>query len=222
MTDAVAQSIVVLNPDGKAISANRVALEYTGLSLEEVQATGFRERVFHPDDIARLHETRLRALSGTMPFENEQRVLRADGQYRWFLIQYKPVVDDDGHVACWYATGTDIEDRKRAENKLRQDERELRQLMDALPQHVLVLDKQGALLQEKRPPVRIHQALSRKICERDRLGNRRRAVCPGSHAAHDRNGLESRVARAPRRRSRALVRLHREPRPPEEEKQQSL
>src|SRR5712692_1575503 len=103
MTDAVAQSIVVLDPDGTATSANRVALEYTGLSLEEVQARGFRERVFHPDDIARLHETRLQALSGTMPFENEQRVRRADGQYRWFLIQYKPVVDDDGHVACWYA-----------------------------------------------------------------------------------------------------------------------
>src|ERR1700720_159248 len=97
MTDAVAQSIVVLDPDGKAIYANRVALEYTGLSLEEVQAAGFRERVFHPDDIARLHEARLRALSGTLPFENEQRVRRADGQYRWFLIQYKPVVDDDGH-----------------------------------------------------------------------------------------------------------------------------
>src|ERR1700751_5992573 len=147
MTDAVAQAIVVLDPDGKAISANRVALEYTGLSLAEVQAAGFRERVFHPDDIARLREGRLRALSGTLPFENEQRVLRADGQYRWFLIQYKPVVDDEGHVACWYATGTDIEDRKRAENKLRQDERELRHLLDALPQHVLVLDKDGALLQ---------------------------------------------------------------------------
>ncbi len=150
MTDAVAQSIVVLSPDGRAISANRVALEYTGLSLEEVKATDFRDRVFHPDDIARLNETRLRALSGTTPFENEQRVLRADGQYRWFLIQYNPVVDDNGRVACWYATGTDIEDRKRAENKLRQDERELRQLMDALPQHVLVLDKDGALLQANR------------------------------------------------------------------------
>jgi PAS domain S-box-containing protein len=150
LTDAVAQSIVVLNPDGKAIYANRVALEYTGLSLEEVQAAGFRERVFHPDDVTRLRETRLDALSGTRPFENEQRVLRADGQYRWFLIQYNPVVDDDGRVACWYATGTDIEDRKRAENRLRQDERELRQLMDALPQHVLVLDKDGALLQANR------------------------------------------------------------------------
>src|SRR5246127_3079983 len=150
MTDAVAQSIVVLNPDGKAISANRVALEYTGLSLEEVQATEFRERVFHPEETAGGGEPRLRALSGTTPFENEQRVLRADGQYRWFLIQYNPVVDDDGRVACWYATGTDIEDRKRAENKLRQDERELRQLMDALPQHVLVLDKDGALLRANR------------------------------------------------------------------------
>ena len=150
MTDAVAQSIVVLSPEGKAISANRVALEYTGLSLEQVQAAGFRERVFHPDDISRLRETRLRALAGTTPFENEQRVLRADGQYRWFLVQYNPVVDDNGRVACWYATGTDIEDRKRAENQLRQDERELRQLMDALPQHVLVLDKDGALLQANR------------------------------------------------------------------------
>src|SRR5713101_7581583 len=143
MTDAVAQSIVVLNPDGKAIYANRVALEYTGLSLGEVQDAGFRDRVFHPDDISRLRETRRHALAGTTPFENEQRVLRADGQYRWFLIQYNPVVDDNGRVARWYATGTDIEDRKRAENQLRQDERELRQLMDALPQHVLVLDKDG-------------------------------------------------------------------------------
>src|SRR5260370_49712 len=150
LTDAGGQQIVVLNADGQALSANRVALEYTGLSLEEVQATGFRERVFPPDDIARLHETGLRALSGTMPFENEQRVVRGEGQSRWFLMQSKPVVDDDGHVAGWYATGTDIEDRKRAENKLRQDERELRQLMDALPQHVLVLDKQGALLQANR------------------------------------------------------------------------
>jgi formate hydrogenlyase transcriptional activator len=127
MTDAVAQSIVVLDPDGKAISANRVALEYTGLSLEEVHATGFRERVFHPDDIARLRESRLRALAGTTPFENEQRVLRADGQYRWFLIQYNPVVDDNGRVACWYATGTDIEERKQAEDRMRNETVALRE-----------------------------------------------------------------------------------------------
>ena len=150
MTDAVAQSIVVLNPDGKAVYANRVALEYTGLSLDEMQADDFRERVFHPEDITRLRDDRQRALSGIVPFESEQRARRADGQYRWFLIQYNPVLDDKGRVTCWYATGTDIEDRKRAENKLRQDERELRQLIDFLPEHVLVLDTHGSLLQANR------------------------------------------------------------------------
>ena len=146
LPDAIAQCIVVLNSDGKAVYANRVALEYTGLSLEEVQADDFRERIFHPEDIARLRDTRHAALSGIVPFENEQRARRADGSYRWFLIQYNPVLDDKGCVSSWYATGTDIEDRKRAENQLRQDERELRQLIDFLPQHVLVLNPLGSLL----------------------------------------------------------------------------
>ena len=149
MTDAVAQTIVVLDPNGKAIYANRTTLEYTGLSLDDVRADGFRDRVFHPDDTARLGDSRELALSGTAPFENEQRALAADGQYRWFLIRYNPVVDD-GRVTCWYATGTDIEDRKRAETRLQQDERELRQLLDFLPQHVLVFDEDGALLQANR------------------------------------------------------------------------
>lgn len=69
------------------------------------------------------------------------------GQYRWFLIRYNPLLDDRGNVIRWYATGTDIEYRKQAENKLREEERELRQLIDFLPQHVLVLDKGGTLLQ---------------------------------------------------------------------------
>jgi PAS domain S-box-containing protein len=150
MTDAVAQSIVVLNPDGRAVYANRVALEYTGLTLEEVRADDFRERVFHPEDIARLRDTRQYSLTGIVPFENEQRARRADGEYRWFLIQYNPLLDDKGRVTHWYATGTDIEDRKQAENKLRQDERELRQLIDFLPQHLLVLDTGGSLLQANR------------------------------------------------------------------------
>jgi formate hydrogenlyase transcriptional activator len=146
-TDAIAQAIIVLDPDGRAIYANRVALEYTGLSLEEVRDEGFRKRVFHPDDVERLRAGRESAFAGTVPYENEQRARGRDGQYRWFLIQYNPLLDDSGRPIRWYATGTDIEDRKRSENKLRQDERELRQLIDFLPQHVLVLDGDGSVLQ---------------------------------------------------------------------------
>jgi formate hydrogenlyase transcriptional activator len=145
--DLIPQTIVVLSPDGKAIFANRVALEYTGLSLDEVRADNFRDRVFHPEDVQRFREERQKGLSGSVPFENEQRARGKDGKYRWFLIRYNPLIDERGNVVRWYATGTDIEYRKQAETKLRQEERELRQLIDFLPQLVLVLDKDGTLLQ---------------------------------------------------------------------------
>jgi len=147
IVDLIPQTIVVLNPEGKAIYANRVALEYMGLTIEEVRSDDFRERVFHHDDIQRLRKERDSALSGAIPFENEQRARGKDGSYRWFLVRYNTLLDGNGQIIRWYATGTDIEDRKQAETKLRQEERELRQLIDFLPQHVLVLDKDGTLLQ---------------------------------------------------------------------------
>jgi formate hydrogenlyase transcriptional activator len=127
MTDAIPQTIIVLNPDGKAIYVNRVALEYTGLSLDDVQGDDFRARVLHPDDVQRLREERQKALSGTAPFENEQRALGKYGKYRWFLIQYNPLLDESGKVIRWYATATDIDDRKRAEDRLRNETVALRE-----------------------------------------------------------------------------------------------
>jgi formate hydrogenlyase transcriptional activator len=130
MIDAVAQSILVLNPDGRAVFANRVALEYMGLSLDDVRAEGFRTRVFRADDIQRVRETRDNGLSGTVPFENEQRILGKGGKYRWFLIRYNPLLDDRGKVIRWYATGMDIEDRKQAEDRMRNENLALREEID--------------------------------------------------------------------------------------------
>ena len=127
ITDAIPQTIIVLNPDGRALYANRVALEYTGLSLDEVRADSFRARVFHPEDVQRLREERHKALSGTVPFENEQRALGKDGKYRWLLIRYNPILDEGGKVIRWYATGTDIDDRKRAEDRMRNETVALRE-----------------------------------------------------------------------------------------------
>jgi formate hydrogenlyase transcriptional activator len=146
-TDAIAQAIIVLDPQGKPTYANRVALDYTGLSLEDIRADGFRERVFHPEDVKRLSAGRQSGLAGNVPFENEQRTRGKDGSYHWFLIQYNPLLDENGRPKRWYATGTDIEHRKTSENKLRQDERDLRQLINFLPQHVLVLNADGSVLQ---------------------------------------------------------------------------
>jgi formate hydrogenlyase transcriptional activator len=130
MTDAIPQAILVLNPDGKAIYANRVALEYTGLSLDEVLAEDFPARVFHPDDVQKLREELPQALSAAAQFENEQRALGKDGKYRWFLIQYNPLLDENGIVIRWYATGTDIDDRKRNEERTGNENLALREQID--------------------------------------------------------------------------------------------
>src|SRR6266852_5783641 len=94
ITDAIPQTIVVQGPDGAPIYANQAVLDYTGLNMEDVIASDFRARIFHPEDLERLRNERWAALARGLPFEIEQRALRKDGQYRWFLIRYNPFRDE--------------------------------------------------------------------------------------------------------------------------------
>src|SRR6201987_3759941 len=130
ITDLIPQTIVVQDPSGIPIYANQATLDYTGLTAEDVIAPLFRERIFHPDDLERLREQRKAALGRGLPFEIEQRALRKDGQYRWFLIRYNPFRNEQGQVIRWYATGTDIDDRVRAEERTRNENLALREQID--------------------------------------------------------------------------------------------
>ena len=69
-----------------------------------------------------LREERRGALKRPLPFEYEQRALGKDGKYRWFLVRYNPLLDDQGTIDRWYATAFDIEDRKRAQEDARRSE----------------------------------------------------------------------------------------------------
>jgi formate hydrogenlyase transcriptional activator len=130
MIDAIPQTIVVLEPDGTVATANRTTLEYTGLEPERMSGSEWRERVFHPEDMERLKEERQQALARGLPFSLEWRARRKDGQYRWFLVQYNPLRDEQGRLLHWYATGTDIDDRKRAEQSVRNENQALRDEID--------------------------------------------------------------------------------------------
>src|ERR1700677_375304 len=130
IVDTIAQLVVFLSPDGDALYANRFTLEYTGLSLEDLKANNFRARVFHPDDVERVRAERRKALLRGIPFANEQRARRHDGQYRWFYIRYNPLRDEQGRAIRWYAAGIDIEDRKQAEDRTRQENFALREQID--------------------------------------------------------------------------------------------
>jgi formate hydrogenlyase transcriptional activator len=130
ITDAIPQAISVLAPDGTTLHANEFVLDYTGLSLEDVKADDFRARLFHPDDLERLQDELRKALSRGQPFEAELRARRKDGQYRWFLVRYNPFRDENGNIIRWYATGTDIEDRKQAEERVQKENLALREEID--------------------------------------------------------------------------------------------
>ena len=128
--DAIRQSIVVVAPDGTTLYANRVALDLTGLTVGEVDNEGFFARVFHPDDVDRVREERRVGLLEGLPFELEMRALFKSGQYRWQLLQYDPLKDERGQTLRWYVTTTDIDDRKRTEERLRNENLVLREEID--------------------------------------------------------------------------------------------
>jgi PAS domain S-box-containing protein len=130
IVDMIPQLIAVLAPDGQALYVNQSTLEYTGLAADQARGVEFRQRVFHPDDVERLGDERRRALERGEPFENEQRARRHDGMYRWFLIRYRPLRDERGRVVRWYATATDIDERKRSEDRIHNENLALREEID--------------------------------------------------------------------------------------------
>jgi PAS domain S-box-containing protein len=139
--DFAPQQVGVSGPDGRPLYANRAALEYFGISLDQWrgevalhQAThswlGSRLDLVHPDDREHfLSERKKRFLEGA-PHEFEARLRRHDGRFRWFLFRLNPLKDERGHVTRWYGTATDIEDRKQTEERLQQENVVLREEVD--------------------------------------------------------------------------------------------
>ena len=120
VVDFVPQIIVVIDGDGKWVRANRVAQEYTGLTEEEFRSLDVIGRIIHPADALRMRKARQHGFSGGEPFEIEARICDRDGAYRWFLFRYNPLVEG-GCVRRWYATATEIESRKQAEERVRRE-----------------------------------------------------------------------------------------------------
>jgi formate hydrogenlyase transcriptional activator len=104
---------VVLSGNGQqTLYANQTALDWTGSTLESVRAD-------HQEQFSR-----------GLPFDLEICVQKTSGENRWLLIQYNPLKDEQGQVIRWYGTATDIDDQKRAEERLRNENLVLREEID--------------------------------------------------------------------------------------------
>jgi formate hydrogenlyase transcriptional activator len=147
IVDIVPHHIAIATPDGTSVYGNHVMLDYYGPTLEGVQDTDIGVRRFmHPDDIEPYLATWERGFAEGATWETEGRFRRRDGEYRWFLVRGTPLRDGEGRILRWYVTGTDIDDRKKAEDKVRQDERELRMVLDFVPEIVIEVDVHGRVL----------------------------------------------------------------------------
>jgi PAS domain S-box-containing protein len=111
-------------PDGRLEYWNQNLIDFVGLPFDEIVGFGFY-RMFHPDDIEPMRTAWEEILQSKRGRPVDARIRRADGEYRWFNLRQNPLMDPDGNVIRWYGVVVDIEDRKRAEESLRQSQSDL-------------------------------------------------------------------------------------------------
>jgi formate hydrogenlyase transcriptional activator len=129
MLDSTPQIIVLVSPRRERLYANRFALAYLGLSLEEWRKSSFLTEL-HPDDVDRVKALVDRSAARPADYEWDVRLRKGDGTYRWFLVRYNPLRDDQGEVIRWYLACTDIDEHKRAEERLQEENVALREEID--------------------------------------------------------------------------------------------
>jgi formate hydrogenlyase transcriptional activator len=127
--DLAPQHIGEFGPDGSRLYTNKAALDYYGLTLEQWQNADLK-RLLYPEDAERVWSEVQNSFFSGSRYETEVRLLRNDGKYRWFLFRLDPVRDEQARIVRLYAAGTDIEDRKQAEQRLRHENVALREEID--------------------------------------------------------------------------------------------
>ena len=130
--DSIPGLVCTLNPAGQIDQANRPLLDFFGMTLEELNSWGTNGAV-HPDDLPRVIAELTHSMTSGTAYDSELRYRRADGIYRWSQTRILPVRDTEGRITRWYGLITDIDDRKRAEEKLRESEYEARLIVDSIP-----------------------------------------------------------------------------------------
>jgi PAS domain S-box-containing protein len=127
--DFTPQLVAVFGPQRERLYINRMALDYFGITAHKWHHSPPATEI-HPDDLERLETHWDRARLTGVASDIELRLCGGDGSWRWFLARYNPVNDAHGKVLRWYVSCTDIQDRKRAEERLQRENVALREEID--------------------------------------------------------------------------------------------
>jgi PAS domain S-box-containing protein len=131
--------------DGARDYCSKGWVEYTGIKSSEAAGSAWL-KAYHPEDRdAHMAKWRASTSSGEL-FKSEARILGVDGKYRWFLTQGVPLRDESGKILRWYGTNVDIDERKRAEEALRESEEQWKAAFESNPVMYFMVDSTGTAL----------------------------------------------------------------------------
>ena len=136
IVDSIPAMVWTALPDGRRDFVNRRWLEYTGLTLEEGLGDGFI--AMHPEDRAKFLEKWEAARDAGAALEIDIRLRSLWGEYRWFQHRLVPLRNAENKISKWIAVTIDIEERKAADDAVREQARQLQQVMDLVPLHMFV------------------------------------------------------------------------------------
>jgi diguanylate cyclase (GGDEF)-like protein/PAS domain S-box-containing protein len=117
MAEAVPEIIWTATPEGADDYFNQRTFDYTGLTYEQMQGSGWSTLV-HPDDLDYVLAKWTDALRTGMPYDVEYRLRRKDGAFRWFVTRANPIRDESGKIVKWFGSTTDIEGQKQNQTNL--------------------------------------------------------------------------------------------------------
>ncbi|WP_167458705.1 PAS domain-containing protein [Mesorhizobium kowhaii] len=113
-----------LGPEGEQTRLNQRALDYIGVRFEDLVRLGW-QKFLHPDDLAETAKAFSHAIQTGTSYEAVHRIRRADGEYRWHHARGEPLRDEQGCIVQWYGLSVDIDEAKKAEERLRRSEAHL-------------------------------------------------------------------------------------------------
>ncbi|PZV18082.1 MAG: hypothetical protein DCF22_02205 [Leptolyngbya sp.] len=145
LADNMSQLAWMADSNGWIFWYNHRWFEYTGTTLEEMQGWGWQQ-VHHPDHVDLVTTYFRQCLETGKTWEDTFPLRGKDGNYRWFLSRAIPIKDKADNIVQWFGTNTDISDRKRIEEELRQKNAILDVVNESAPTPIFVKDRQGRII----------------------------------------------------------------------------
>ncbi len=116
LADNMSQLAWIADSKGWIFWYNKRWFDYTGTTLSDMEGWGWKQ-VHHPDHVDRVIERIQKSWDSGELWEDTFPLRGRDGRYRWFLSRARPIHDENGEIAYWFGTNTDItEQRAQAES----------------------------------------------------------------------------------------------------------